>query len=50
MHKNAKRATAAYTVDSGEEDGKSYSTVHTVRGIHRPAFQMAVNDDMKGIL
>ena len=31
-------ASTEYTIDSGEEDGKSYSTVHTVRGIHRPAF------------
>lgn len=29
-----------------KEDGKSYSTIHTVRGVLRPAFQMAVNDDM----
>ena len=29
-----------------KEDGKSYSTIHTVRGVLRPAFQMAVDDDM----
>ena len=29
-----------------KEDGKSYSSVHTIRGVLRPAFQMAVNDDM----
>ena len=50
MHINAKRVTAAYTIDSGEEDGKSYSTVYTVRGMLQPVFQMAANDDIKGIL
>lgn len=29
-----------------KEDGKSYSTIHTVRGVLRPAFRMAVDDDM----
>lgn len=29
-----------------QEDGKSYSTIHNVRGVLRPAFQMAVNDDI----
>lgn len=28
------------------EDGKSYSTLHTIRGVLRPAFQMAVDDDI----
>lgn len=28
------------------EDGKGYSTIHTVRGVLRPAFQMAVDDDL----
>ena len=27
-------------------DGKSYSSIHTIRGVLRPAFQMAVNDDL----
>ena len=27
-------------------DHKSYSTVHTIRGVVRPAFQMAVDDDL----
>ena len=27
-------------------DGRGYSTIHTVRGIVRPAFQMAVDDDL----
>lgn len=28
------------------EDGRSYSTVHSIRGVLNPAFQMAVNDDL----
>lgn len=29
-----------------QDDGRGYSTIHTVRGVVRPAFQMAVDDDM----
>ena len=29
-----------------QDDGRGYSTIHTVRGVVRPAFQMAVNDDL----
>lgn len=28
------------------KDGKSYSSIHTIRGVLRPAFQMAVDDDL----
>lgn len=28
------------------EDGKSYSSIHSVRGVVRPAFRMAVEDDL----
>lgn len=28
-----------------QADGRGYSTIHSVRGVVRPAFQMAVNDD-----
>lgn len=28
------------------EDGKSYSSIHSIRGVVRPAFQMAVDDDL----
>ena len=28
------------------EDGKSYSSIHTLRGMLRPAFQMAVADNI----
>lgn len=29
-----------------KEDGRSYSSIHTIRGVVRPAFQMAVDDDI----
>ena len=29
-----------------QEDGRGYSTIHTVRGVLRPAFQMSADDDM----
>ena len=29
-----------------QSDGRGYSTVKTVRGVLRPAFQMAVDDDI----
>ena len=29
-----------------QQDGKRYSTVKTVRGVLRPVFQMAVDDDV----
>lgn len=29
-----------------QNNGKSYSTIHTIRGVLRPAFRMAVDDDL----
>lgn len=29
-----------------QEDGRGYSTIHSVRGVVRPAFQMAVDNDL----
>ncbi|HAI92937.1 MAG TPA: site-specific integrase [Butyrivibrio sp.] len=29
-----------------QDDGKGYSSVHSIRGVVRPAFQMAVDDDL----
>ena len=29
-----------------QEDGKSYGTIHIIRGVLRPAFQMALEDDL----
>lgn len=36
----------AFLVKMQKEDGRGASTIKTVRGVLRPAFQMAVNDDM----
>lgn len=37
----------AWLIKLQREDGKGYSTIHTVRGVLRPAFQMAEDDDLK---
>lgn len=29
-----------------QKDGRGYSTIHSVRGVVRPAFQMAIDDDL----
>ena len=29
-----------------QEGGRGYSSIHTIRGVVRPAFQMAVDDDL----
>lgn len=29
-----------------QQDGRGYSTIHSIRGVVRPAFQMAVDDDL----
>lgn len=29
-----------------QKDGRSYSSIHSIRGVVRPAFQMAVDDDL----
>jgi len=36
----------AWLVKLQKENGKSYSTIHTIRGVLRPAFQMAVDDEL----
>ena len=36
----------AWLIKLQREDGKGYSTIHTVRGVLRPAFQMAEDDDL----
>ena len=28
-----------------QQDGRGYSSIHSIRGVVRPAFQMAVDDD-----
>lgn len=29
-----------------QRDGRGYSSIHSIRGVIRPAFQMAVDDDL----
>ena len=29
-----------------KKDGRSYSSIHSIRGVLRPAFQLAVDDDL----
>ena len=36
----------AWLIKLQQENHKSYSTIHTIRGVVRPAFQMAVDDDI----
>lgn len=35
-----------FLIDLQKEYGKSYSSIHCIRGVLRPAFQMAVDDDI----
>ena len=35
-----------YLIKLQKEDGRGYSSIHSIRGVLRPAFQMAVDDDM----
>ena len=43
---NVKTSDAKIFLIKMQEDGRGYSTIHTVRGVLRPAFQMAADDDM----
>lgn len=36
----------AWLIKLQKEDGRSYSSIHSIRGVVRPAFQMAVDDDL----
>ena len=36
----------AWLIKMQREDGKGYSSIHTIRGVLRPAFQMAEDDDL----
>ncbi len=44
--KSVKTSDAKLFLIKLQSDGKGYSTIKTVRGVLRPAFQMAVDDDM----
>ncbi len=46
MIKDVKTSDAKLFLIKIQNDGKGYSTVKTVRGVLRPAFQMAVDDDL----
>ena len=39
-------ARKLFLIKLQQEDGKNYSSSHTIRGVLRPAFQMAVDDDI----
>lgn len=41
-----RRYAKLFLIKLQQEDGKSYSSIHTIRGVLRPAFQMAVDDDI----
>lgn len=44
---SVKRSDAKlFLIKLQQEDGKSYSSIHTIRGVLRPAFQLAVDDDI----
>lgn len=36
----------AWFIKMQQEDGRGYSTLHAIRGVLRPAFEMAVQDDL----
>ena len=36
----------AWLIKLQQVDGRGYSSIHTIRGVLRPAFQMAENDDL----
>lgn len=45
--KNIKTSDAKlFLIKLQQEDGRGYSSIHTIRGVLRPAFQMAVDDDV----
>lgn len=36
----------AWLIKLQQVDGRGYSSIHSIRGVLRPAFQMAVDDDL----
>ncbi len=36
----------AWLIKLQQADGRGYSSIHTIRGVLRPTFQMAENDDL----
>ncbi len=43
---NVKTSDAKIFLINMQKNGRGYSTIHTVRGVLRPAFQMAADDDI----
>ena len=43
---NVKPSDAKEWLIKLQADGRGYSSIHSIRGVVRPAFQMAVNDDL----
>jgi site-specific recombinase XerD len=41
-----KLSDAKYWLIKLQQDGRGYSSIHSIRGVVRPAFQMAVDDDL----
>ncbi|MCF0228621.1 MAG: integrase DNA-binding domain-containing protein, partial [Parasporobacterium sp.] len=47
MIRNVKTSDAKlFLISLQQDDKKSYSSIHSIRGVLRPAFQMAVDDDI----
>lgn len=44
--RNVKTSDAKLFLIKLQSEGKEYSTIHNIRGVLRPAFQMAVDDDV----
>lgn len=44
--KKVKLSDAKYFLIKLQNDGRGYSSIHSIRGVLRPAFQMAVDDEM----
>ena len=44
--RNVKTSDAKLFLIKLQSEGKGYSTIHNIRGVLRPAFQMAVDDDV----
>ncbi len=42
----SKKYAKLFLIKLQREDRKGHSSIHTIRGVLRPAFQMAVDDDL----
>ena len=46
IHKVKISDAKKWLIDLQQKQGKSYSSIHSIRGVVRPAFKMAVEDDI----